>query len=205
MQQKVKNNIWIDEAGMKIPVNRITPVERLMERRASEVYNKAIAANAQLAALKELIRTCSADVYDRFMEEKGIEQSNSKGYFTWYNFDHSVKIEVSIQDRITFDDMTIAAAQETLNAFLNEVVDSKFDFVKDLVRDAFATSRGRLDAKKVLGLIKYRDRIDHPKFHEATSLIESSIRRPDSKTYFRVFIRNEEGQYEAIELNFSNV
>lgn len=205
MQQKVKNSIWIDESGMKIPVNRITAVERLMERKATEVCTKAVSINAQLVAFKELIKAASNEVYDRFMEQKGIDPATTKGFFTWYNFDHSVKIEVSIQDRITFDDMTIAAAQETLNAFLGEVVDSKFDFVKDLVRDAFSTSRGRLDAKKVLGLIKYRERINHPKFHDATSLIESAIRRPDSKTYYRIFVRNEEGQYEAIELNFSNV
>lgn len=205
MQQRTKDSVWVDESGMKIPVNRIKPIERLMERRAGEVYSKAVAINAQLVAFKELIRKACNEVYDRFMDDKGIDASKSKGYFTWYNFDHSVKIEVSIQDRITFDDMTIKAAQETLNAFLTEVVDSKFDFVKDLVRDAFTTSRGKLDAKKVLGLIKYRDRIDHPMFHQAASLIEKSIRRPDSKTYYRVFIRNEEGQYEAVELNFSNV
>ncbi len=205
MQQKVKNSIWIDESGMKIPVNRITAVERLMERKATEVCNKAVSVNAQLLALKNLIKEASAEVYARFMEEKGVDPSTTKGFFTWYNFDHSIKIEVTIHDRITFDDMAISAAQEKLNAFLGEVVDSKLDYVKDLVNDAFATSRGRLDAKKVLSLVRYRDRIDHPQFHEATKLIESAVRRPDSKTYYRVSVRNEEGQYEAIELNFSNV
>lgn len=205
MQQKTKDTVWVDESGMKIPVNRIKPIERLMERRSGEIYSKAVSINAQLVAFKELIRRACNEVYDRFMEDKGIDASKNKGYFTWYNFDHSIRVEVSIQDRIAFDDMTIKAAQETLNAFLTEVVDSKFDFVKDLVRDAFATSRGKLDAKKVLGLIKYRDRIDHPMFQSATSLIEKAIRRPDSKTYYRVFIKDEEGQYNAVELNFSNV
>jgi hypothetical protein len=57
----------------------------------------------------------------------------------------------------------------------------------------------------VTGLLKYAVRINHPLFQEACTLIQKAIVRPDSKTYYRVFVKDEEGKYKNIELNFSNI
>jgi len=207
MNQKVKDPLWIDETGLQIPVARINPVERLMEQKATLLANRAVSLNKSLIDFKVLVKDMCAQVYAAFMKSKGInpEETDSKGFFTWFNFDRTIKIEVSVSDRIAFDDLTINAAQEKLNQFLDETVASKFDFVKDLVQDAFKTSRGKLDAKKVMSLLKHRERINHPLFNEATALIESSIRRPDKKTYFRIWIKGEDGEYQLVDLNFSNI
>ena len=79
------------------------------------------------------------------------------------------------------------------------------EFVKDLVTDAFSTSKGKLDAKKVMSLLKYRNKIKDYQFQEALNLIETSIRKPDSKTYFRVWERREDGSYGIVDLNFSSL
>lgn len=207
MNQKVKNPFWVDEAGLSIPISRVSSVERLMERRATELQNKALGVNRQLTELKEQVKSVCNEVYTQFMESKGLDASTAsgKGNFTWYNFDRSIKIEVAVSERITFDDLTIKAAQDELNRFITDTVESKYNFVKDMVRDAFATSRGKLDAKKVMSLLKYRDRINHEVFSRAAELIEQSIRRPDHKMYFRIWLRDESGQYNAVELNFSNI
>ncbi len=205
MRQTTTNPLWIDETGMSIPVGRITPVERVMERHAWTTLTRAKQINKHLTEFKDTIRRLSSEVYDKFMEAKGIDPATTKGNFTWFNFDRSIRIEVAISERILFDDLTIKAAQECLNEFLKEAISSKYNFVKELVTDAFATSRGKLDAKKVMGLLKYRERIGHPKFDEAAALIEQSVRRPDQKTYFRVWEKDENGEYQAVELNFSNV
>ena len=130
-------------------------------------------------------------------------KADRKGNFTWFNFDRSIKIEVSISERIDFDDLAIKAAKEKLDAFLSESLDSKMEFVKDMVIDAFSTSRGKIDAKKVFQLMKYRSKISHPLFQEAINILSDGIRKPNSKTYFRIWERAENGSYQLIELNFS--
>lgn len=205
MNQNSKTKTWIDETGMNIPYNRTTSIERLMERQSATLLRRAISVNSQLSDFKKSMQDICNEVYEKFMQSKGGSDHKAKGNFTWYNFDRSIKIEVSINERIVFDDLTIKVAQERLNEFLAIAVDSKFAYVKDLINDAFATSRGNLDAKKVLSLLRYRDRINHPLFTEATKLIEQAVRRPDQKTYFRIWQKDDEGAYQAVELNFSNI
>lgn len=197
--------MWNDEAGVSIPFNRITKAERLMERHSAKILRDATAVNAKLVALRDTISELSMEAYEAFMEEKN-SNKESKGNFTWYNFNRSIKVEVSISEAIQFDDLTITAAKEKFQQFLEENVTSKIDFVKQMITDAFETQRNaKLDAKRVLSLIRYESKINNALFSEAVKLIQESIRRPKSKTYFRVWVKDESGAYKNVELNLSSL
>lgn len=202
--QKSTDSMWTDEAGLSIPYNRTTKVERLMERKSYALAKKANGLSNKLKSFKDEVREVCQDVYDTYMASVNNDKKN-KGNFTWYNFNRSIKIEVSISERIEFDDLGIKACKDKLDEFLKNNITAKNDFIKQLVFDAFETKRGALDAKKVTGLLRYRNKIKNPTFQEALDLIESSIRRPDSKMYFRISVRNEEGKYDNIDLNFSSI
>jgi len=204
MIHTTKDSMWTDEAGVQIPVSRITKLERLMESKSSSIVKKATSLNRQLSEFKlELKRICS-EVYAAAMAEKGAK-TDAKGNYTWFNFDRSIKIEVAINERIDFDDLTIKASKEKFDEFLSENIQGKAEFAKELVTDAFTTSRGRLDTKKIMSLFKYRSKIQDETFQEAITLLEKAIRRPDSRTYFRVWVKDENGKYQNIDLNFSSI
>ena len=203
-KQKSTDQYWTDEKGVKSPYSRTTKAERLMENQSFKLAKEALKLNKELSVFKNYVRDVCQNVYDTFMAEKN-NDTPTKGNFTWYNFDRSIKIEVSINERIEFDDLTITACKDKLNEFLNENVESKDIVIKEMVLDAFETSRGKLDAKKVMSLLRYRNKIKAPVFQEALNLLEESIRRPESKTYFRVSTRTAEGKYEVIDLNFSSI
>ena len=153
---------------------------------------------------KLLSATLCQQVFAKAMDEYKAKASG-KGNFTWFNFDRSIRIEVSISDRIDFDDIAIEASKEKLDTFLSENLDSKTDFVKDLVIDAFSTTKGKIDAKKVMSLMKYRGKIKHPLFVEALDILASGIRTPESRTYFRIWKKEDDGKYSLIDLNFSSI
>ena len=202
MIQKVKDKSWTDETGTTVPVEYITPGLRLKERNAAILVRDAKAVNRKLQEFKDLMERLCGDVYKKAMEDYKAK-TDGKGNFTWFNFDRSIRIEVSISERIDFDDLAIKASKEKLDAFLDESLDSKIEFLKNLVTDAFSTSRGKIDAKKVMQLMKYRTKISHPLFQEAINILSDGIRKPGSKTYFRIWERDEDGSYKLIELNFS--
>lgn len=204
MIQKVKDKSWTDETGRIVPMDYISLGNRLKERAAGTLLRKAKSINAHLTAFKKETQLLCDKVYKKMLEEFKAKEG-SKGNFTWFNFDRSIKIDVTINERIDFDDLTIKACKSKLYEFLDENLNSKQDFVKEMVTDAFSTSRGKLDAKKVMSLLKYRTQIKAPLFQEALDLMEQSIRRPDSKVYFRIWERCEAGSYELIDLNFSSV
>lgn len=204
MHQKSTSEFWIDESGNKIPYTRTTKTERLMETKSAKLLREAKSLNEKLIEYKALFADVCEEVYRKFLAEKELS-TDRKGNFTWYNFDRSIKVEISITERVTFDDLLITSAREKLNEFLTENINGKLEFVKELVIDAFKTSKGQLDSKKVMNLLKYRGKIKDKLYQSAMEDIENSIRRPSSRRYFRISERDSDGEYKAVDLNFSSI
>ena len=203
-KQAPSDKTWKDEKGMEIPYTRTSAVERMMEKGAYKLLHDAIALSDELGELKNDCRKISEEIFNRIMSDNDVKKA-TKGNFSWFNFDRSIKVEVSINERITFDDALITACQHKLNEFLNDELSDKQDFIRQLVTDAFSRTRGTLDAKKVMGLLRHKQQIKAKKFHEALELLEKSVRRRDSKTYYRVSYRKENGEYQVVDLNFSSI
>lgn len=203
-KQTSKQQFWTDEKGINIPYNRTTPLERKMENKSYQLAKKAVELHNKLADFKRDVAKICQEIYEQYMAENQITKK-TKGNFTWYNFNRSIKIEVSINERIEFDDLAIEAAKAKLEQFLDGNIEAKDQFIKQLVMDAFETSRGKLDVKKVMSLVRYKSKIKAPLFREAVELIEKGIRRPDSRMYFRIWQRDENGKYILIDLNFSSI
>jgi hypothetical protein len=204
MKQEVKNGFWTNEVGDKVPVGYINKSDKLKERHAHTLLTQSKLLNKKLKEFKELSRRLNDEVFRATMDDFKITYTG-KGNYTWFNFDRSIKFEVSINERIEFDDLTIKACKEKLDEFLSVNIESKHDFIKQLIVDAFATTRGKLDAKKVMSLLRYEDKIKDTLFQESLALLKQSIRRPDSRTYYRISERQQDGSYQVIDLNFSSI
>jgi hypothetical protein len=205
-QQKSVDGTWVDEAGVAIPYNRVKPSERLNERKLATIARKAIALNDSLKAFKDDVFAEAREMYNAFLNENGGKApGKGKGGITLYNFDKTIKAEVQVQEQIRFDENLIGLAKDRLDDLLNDGLSEAKDFIKPLVMDAFKSSGGKLDTKRVLGLRKYADRITDPRYAQAMAFIDKSISRPDSKEYFRVWVKDETGEYMDIQLNFSSI
>lgn len=204
--QNLKSPMWVDENGTKIPTNRLTKGEKVQEKKASILLRSALSANKALQGFKEQIKEACDEVEDAVLTENGVSRSeNYKGSFTWFNFDRSIKVERKVSEPMSFDDLIISAAKQKLDEFLGLTIESKHEFVREMINSAFETTKGKLDPKKVMPLLRYESKVNHKLFTEACRLITKAQRRPDSKTYYRVWVKNDEGKFEAIELNFSNI
>jgi len=204
----MSKKVWKDETGLEIPANRITKSEKMRESATEKLQKKAEKLNQLLSAFKEEFIETSDEIYVAVLEENGVKASDRKGNFSFYNFDRSVKVETDIQERIEFDDAMIAVAKQHFDEFLSSNTNGIDDMIRELILDAFSSTRGKLDTKKVMSLVKYRSRIPadkYPQFHAAINAIEKGMRRPSSKRYFRISLRDAEGRYNAIDLNFSSI
>lgn len=199
---------WIDENGLEIPANRITKSEKLKEQAAERLLKKAKKLSKELAAFKDEVASTADEILELVFDENGASREGHKGNFSFYNFDRTIKLEVDNQERIEFDDALIAVAKQHFDEFLTNSSTGVDEMIRQLILDAFSTSRGRLDTKKVLSLVKYRQRVPankYPQFHQAIDAVEKAICRPDSKLYFRIAERDTEGKYKPVNLNFSAI
>lgn len=202
---QTKEKVWRDEAGNNIPSTHIKPVEKVNEKVTGSIVAKAIKVSEQLTQLKAFIAKQVDEAFEAFRKSYEGKKDDFKGNITIFNFDRSIKVEVRVTDAIQFDDMTIAAAKSKLDEFLRDGIQAKESVIKEMVLDAFSTARGKLDVKKILGLKRYADRIKDVRYSEAMSLIDQAIRRPSSATYYRVWVKTNQGHYEAIPLALADV
>lgn len=206
-QQKAADQNWKDETGIQIPYNRITSYERKSERTIAQISREAVKLNELLTKFKAGVKASTLELYEAFLADNGGRvPGKGKGGATFYNFDRSIKVEVSVNEAITFDDNLIALAKAKLDELLiDSLTDTKAVDIKPMIMDAFSTTRGRLDTKRVLGLRKHANRIKDERYGEAMQLIDKAIRRPESKEYFRVWIKKEDGEFQDVNLNFSSI
>lgn len=202
--QRSTEKVWTDDSGNHVQVSRLTRSEKLMERVSGNLLRDAIRLHNDLLEYKARVRKACEDVYNTYHAERNLTP-NGRGNFTFYNFNRTIKIEVSVTDKIEFDALGIATAKQLLDEYISENISTKHDVIKQLVLDAFSTTRGRIDSKKIINLIRYRSKINDAKFTRAVDLLEQSIRKPSSRMYIRIWQREPGGQWENIDLNFSSI
>jgi hypothetical protein len=190
---------WIDPTGQEIPAQYVPKLDKMRDRTARRILKKAEDLSERMAAFKEEAVTAADAVYDAMLEENKIRK-NSKGGYTITSFDKTIKIELSIQERIEFDDL-IQVAQEKINEFLAEKTGGVDEDLRQIINLAFKTSKGQMDVKRVLSLFKLN--IHHKKWLEAMDILKKSITRNITKRYMRVWKKDAAGEYKAVELNFS--
>ncbi|WP_143960256.1 DUF3164 family protein [Litoribacter populi] len=203
-KQKSSDKLWKDEAGTSIPYDRTTKFERAAEVSLFKLATEASKLHYGLTSFKENFIAEAERLYELFVKENG-QLGKGKGSATFYNFDRSIKIMVKVNSIIVFDENTIQLAKDKLDEFLRVGLDGAKDYMKPLVMDAFNRQNGKLDTKKVLGLRRYTSRINQPLYTEAMGLIDKAIRRPGTREYYQVWVRNERGEYEDIQLNFASI
>ncbi|RYF25163.1 MAG: DUF3164 family protein [Flavobacteriales bacterium] len=196
---------WTDESGSVIPYNRTTKYERSAERVTATLAKEAMRLNAGLTAFKQRIKEEALKLYEEFCKENGGKIGKGKGGASFFNFDRSIKVEVRVNEPITFDQNTIQLAKQKLDELLNDGLENAKEFVKPLVMEAFETTAGKLDTKRILGLSKHASRIKDERYAEAMALIAKAIRRSSTKEYFQVWVKDASGEYQDIQLNFSSV
>lgn len=202
--QKPNEKVWTDESGNQVQVSRLSGSEKLKERISYKILRDAVRLHNELLDFKDKVRKACEEVYNTYHAEQNLTPGG-RGNFTFYNFNRTIKIEVSVNDRIEFDALGITTAKQLLDEYISENVSTKHDVIKQLIIDAFSTTRGKIDSKKIINLIRYRSKINDEKFNRAVELLEQSIRKPESRIYFRIWQREPGGQWQNIDLNFSSV
>lgn len=191
---------WVDESGKFVPGKMLKKYEKVNEMVTYEIADRAIKASQFLQRFKTSMEALLKKAIDAFHAEYKGKRTEFKGNYTMFNFNHTIKIEISVSTPVKFDDLLINKAKEILNRFLDEGVNAKNKAIKQMVMEAFETTRGKMDVKKIMGLKRYADRIKDARYTEAMSLIDQAQRRPDSATYHRIWIKDETGKWHLIPL-----
>ena len=196
---------WIDESGNNIPEKYISKTQKLAERASEKIVKEATKLNKSLKELKQYISEQSDKIFLAVMKEREVNLKKRKKNFTWFNFDRSIKIEVIDNEAVKYDDLILSAGREKLMRFLNTNVSAKNQFIKEMILEAVQTRNGQVDHRKIFALEKYEKQINDLLYTAAMNDFREAYRLVKSKMYYRIWVKDESGEYQNIDLNFSNI
>lgn len=190
-----------DAKGRLIHEKQIKPIDLARDELVAEIVSQAKAVQKFLQAFK----TRTFDDIAAFIELSGeqyrVQLGGKKGNVTLLSFDGRYKIIRAVQDRITFDER-LQAAKALIDECLTDWTENARDELRTLINDAFRVdAAGNIRTMEVLRLRRLD--IEDERWQRAMSAIGEAVQVESSKSYVRIYERDDKGQYNPIALDLA--
>lgn len=204
-----KHSVWINAAGDAVPYKFVPQIDKDKEKLAAKLLSSALKAEETLQLLHTAMNEATQHVVQATRQEyaikSGKEKAQGKGAITWYNFDRSIKIEADVNDIVKWDEALMTEALKLLNDYVNSNLTEGQELIKGMVTDGFSNSKGMIDSRRIFQLLKYETKIKHKGFLKACELIKQAQNVDTTKLYMRIWVKEQDGSYRNVNLNFSSI
>jgi hypothetical protein len=194
-----------DATGLLIPIKLISKIDLNADKTAKKIVKDAKALQERLIDFKDSALDACDEWYNQLLaqlKDSGKDVDSKKGNYTIFSYDRSIKIEVKIGTRLEFDS-NINIAKIKIDEYLEAITKDSNSEVATIVQHAFTTSKGKLDAKRVLQLFSLN--ITNKLWVEAMEMLRQSIKTNITKRYMAIWERDANGEYQPLVLQFSNL
>ena len=202
MKNQTNKKEWINHKGEVVPEKYVSGYDKKKEKILKMILKEAELASEKLTVLKKIMFSKGDALNDLMYTEHRMDKPETKGNYTAYTFDKSIRLTMKIADIVEFDER-VKLAQEKINEFLKSKSEGADSDLMELVNSAFKTTKGRLDKNRVLGLFSLK--ITNKIWLEAMELIKLSISTNHTRRYASIAVRDENGDYKDIQLNITSI
>ena len=193
-----------DPRGALIPVATIAEIDLLRDEVVKSIVAKSRALNKALVAFKAEIASEIEAFCELSAEKYGKPLGGRKGNITLTSFDGQYQILKQNQDVIRFDER-LQSAKALIDSCVRRWSKDSGPELHALVDHAFQVDKGgNINTARVLGLRKLNIKDDE--WQMAMQAITDAITIDLSRTYFRVYIRNDNaGRMDLLPLDIQGV
>lgn len=193
-----------DGQGRLIPESMIKPIDSERDRLVRHLVAQAGTLNNALASFKAVAFGDVRAFIEMSFEEYGARVGGKKGNVTLLSFDGRYKLQIAVQDSISFDER-LQAARALIDECLAEWTAGARPEVVTLVNDAFRTdTKGEIRTARVLALRRLE--IADERWQRAMKAIGEACQVTSSKEYLRIYERiGDSDQYRPISLDIAGV
>ena len=205
MQQdnQVPEGYMRNGVGNLVPIAQIKEIDLVRDKFVKEVFAKAQKVSADLAAFKRLVGDDIQAFLELSAEKYQADLGGARGNLTLSSFDGQYKVMRCVADRLEFNEQLVAA-KALVDQCLREWTKDSDSKVRALIEQAFQTDKkGKINTKRILALRQLK--IEDETWQRAMEAIGDAVTVASSCTYYRVYERDEQGEYRQIVLDFSGV
>ncbi len=139
------------------------------------------------------------------LESYGKIRSNSKGGFSITNSDDTVRITRRRDTEPAWDERSTKAV-ELIKEFLSETIKKRDLKVYEILMGFLErNAKGDLEYSRVMDLYKHEDKFDDPRWKEGLRLIKESFSNHFKGFGYEFKIKDKEGKWQNLLLNFSSL
>lgn len=201
--ERVPDGYHEDARGRLVPDTQIREIDLLRDALVRELIASALPLRA---SLRDYRAKAFADI-QAFValsaEQYGARIGGAKGNVSLLSYDGRYKVQRAIDESIAFDER-LQAAKVLIDECLTEwTVDARPEIAL-LVQDAFRVDNaGNIRTGNVLGLRRLD--IDDARWQRAMQAIAEAVQVVGSKSYLRLYERDDNGRYHPISLDVAGV
>lgn len=189
--------------GNLVPIESIKEIDLVRDKFVREVVAGAEKVNAMLTEFKQLVAGDIQAFLELSAEKYGADMGGTRGNVSLTSFDGQYKVLRAVADRLEFDER-LQAAKSLIDDCLREWTKGSGSEIRALIDQAFQVDKkGKINAKRIISLRQLK--IEHPTWLRAMEAIGDAMTVTGSCTYYRVYERDERGEYQQIQLDFSGV
>ncbi len=193
-----RTKLWINPDGYEVPIRYIDKDDQNRDKLVTEVFSDVDKLVSDLTSFKSKLAKMVDDYLDSLAHK---HNEKWKGNAVIMDFAEKHRIDVSISDKISFDNK-LQIAKSKIDNYIKSLVKNAGKEIVMLINKAFnVDKKGNVDVKQILSLRTLK--IDHPEWQEAMDLISEAIRIDSTKRYFNFKEKQEDGSWKSITLNFS--
>lgn len=190
-------------AGNLVPLENIKELDLARDEFVLDVVKGAERISALLADFKETLAGDIQAFLELSAERYGADMGGARGNLSLTSFDGRYRVMRCVADRLEFNEQ-LQAAKELVDQCLREWTRDSRSEIRALIDNAFQVDKkGKINTKRILGLRALK--IDDPVWLRAMEAIGDALTVTGSCTYYRVYERDDRGEYQQIPLDFSGV
>lgn len=201
MEQVIKQpETLTNSRGFQVPRTEISPQDLLKDEMVLKFVAQAEELSHAHEAFKREVFSQAHDLIALIAEDYGVKVGGTKGNVTLSSYDNKSKIQIGIDEQISFGPEIDVAKQ-----LITEVIESELEetstFIAKIMRDAFETDKeGQYNKTRIMTLRKYRDLNKSDEWANAMRALDDAIIAGSSKTYLTFHRRNQFGKWVQIPL-----
>jgi hypothetical protein len=173
-----------------------------------ELVETMVAKARDISGILKSFKTDLNVVFDEHqlrLQEYGGIRSNSKGGFSLQHSNGEMKAVRTRSTQPVWDERSTKAL-ELISDFMQDTVKKKdlklYEILKSFIQ---RNEKGELEYSKVMHLLSHKDKYDDPRWVEGLNLIQESYSISLRGYGFDFFVKDEQGKWLKVEINFTAI
>lgn len=196
---KIPDGYREDAKGNLVPEATIKAIDLERDALVAAIATQGKEHSKTLGVFKDAVLAQVAEFVEKSREAFGKKIGGTKGNITLITFDGRFKLVIAQSDNMVFDER-LQTAKGLIDKCIRKWSEGADAKIITLVTDAFQVDQsGNVSLGRVLGLKRLA--IEDPTWKKAMDAIGESIRVVSSKTYIRLYERDDKNEYQPIALD----